>query len=179
MEASIRFKVLCSILILSCLVTGCSSRQAKCSVETLVLSENMFPEGTFVGRLEQGVHSEATESAYIQFAHGSNDVINWVDHWKSEKVAKQEFEDMLKTVFDVDQYMGPWEPPKDLYTSSEADNYRVACGMVDKQYQCRLVATYKEYSVYLKVEVSDQWITLAKVDEMLRAIDKQMVDCTQ
>jgi hypothetical protein len=178
-ESSIRFYVLCSILILSFLITGCSSREAKCSIETLVLSGNIFPEGTFVGRLERGVHKEATESAYIHFSHGSNDVINWVDYWRSEKAAKQEFEDMLETVFDVDQYMGPWDTPKDLYTSSEADNYHVACGMVDKQYQCRLVATYKEYSVYLKVEVSDQWITLSKVDEMLRAIDKQMVECTQ
>jgi hypothetical protein len=75
--------------------------------------------------------------------------------------------------------MGPWETPDELYISSSAQNYHAACGIDGQIYQCRMVATYSEYSVFFRSHVSDDGITLSKVNELLQAIDKSMAQCTE
>jgi hypothetical protein len=100
-----------------------------------------------------------------------------VIHWHSTGSAKSEFDNYLETAFDTDKYMGPWEIPSEMYSSAIADNYHVACGTVHDVYQCRLAATYDEYSVYLRVDVGEEGIILLRVNEILQAIDERMAQC--
>jgi len=160
-------------------IAGCSQHQPKCSIESLVLDGSGFPKGTFIGKVQLEIPEMPKESAYRGFSYGSDDVINYVVNWKSVRSVEQEFDKEIEIVFDEDHYMGPWETPKDLYLSTDADNYRASCGIVDKLFQCRLLATYDTYLVYFKADVSDQWLTISKVNEFLKAIDTQMLQCTK
>jgi hypothetical protein len=74
--------------------------------------------------------------------------------------------------------MGPWEVPKELYTISNADDYHTACGTAHGSKQCRLLATYKEYLVYMNFDASTEEVPIAKFNELLKAIDERMLYCT-
>jgi hypothetical protein len=165
------------IVCLALVLTGCSNRATKCPIETLLLDENLFPKGTHAEPLESPLSEYPKESAARTYYYAPDSVFQEVINWSSDRAAKSEFELRSKSAFDVDKYMGPWETLDELSISSIAQNYHVACGIDGKIYQCRMVATYKGYFVFFRAEVSDQGITLSKVNELLQAIDERMAQC--
>jgi hypothetical protein len=158
-------------------LNSCSSKPPKCSIETLLLDENLFPKGTHAEPLESPLPEYPKESAAQSFYYAPDLVFQEVINWHSEKFAKDEFDLHLKSAFDVDQFMGPWETPDGLYASSTAQNYHAACGVDSHIYQCRVISTYDGYSVFFRAYVSEQGITLLKVNEFLQAIDERMTQC--
>jgi len=131
------------------LLTGCTSKPSKCAIESLILEESVFPNETFIEQLISPLPDEPKESAARSFYYAPDAVYHEVINWHSVNAAKRDFESKLKSVFDVDKYMGPWESPDGLYISPMAENYQVACGIAHKIYQCRMIATYSRYSVFL------------------------------
>ena len=159
------------------ILVGCSDRVSTCPIETLLLSESLFPEGTHAEPLESPLPEYPKESAAQTFYYAPDAVFHEVVKWHSARDAKREYNLRVKSAFDVDKYMGPWETPDGLYISSLAQNYQMACGIDGKLYQCRMVATYGDYFVFFRAYVSEHGITLAKVNEMLQAIDERMAQC--
>ena len=159
-------------------VSGCSNKAPKCPIETLLLDEDIFPEGTYAEPLISPVPEYPEESAGRTFYYAPDDIFHLVVKWRSASAAKDDFELNLKSAFDVDKYMGPWETPDRMFISSTAQNYYAACGVAHKVNQCRMVATYGGYSVFFRAYVSDQGITLPKVNELLQAIDERMAQCS-
>jgi len=158
-------------------LNSCSSKPPKCPIETLLLDENFFPQGTHAEQLFSPVPEYPSESAGRTHYYAPDMVLQLVVNWHSGKSAKDEFDFQLTSAFDVDQYMGPWETPDGLYTSSIAQNYHAACGVASHLYQCRMISTYGGYSVFFRAYVSEQGITLQKVNELLQAIDERMTQC--
>ena len=103
-----------------------------------------------------------------------------ITRWKSNKGAETDYNKATGSVFDVDKYMGPWNTPDDLYVSTAADNYQAACGIDHKVIpQCRMLATYDEYSVYFRADIFPDGITVEKVNQLLKAIDDRMAECLE
>jgi hypothetical protein len=142
----------------------------------LIIDEHLLPEGTYVERLISPISEKPKESAARSFYYAPYDIFHVVINWHSARAAKREFNNDLEAAFDTDKYMGPWETPSIMYRSLIADNYQVACG-TDGDYQCRLAATYGDYSIYFRASVGKEGITLQKVNEFLQAIDETMAKC--
>ena len=176
MHINNRLTVVFVVLVLLFL-NSCSGKHPKCPIETLLLDENLFPKGTYAERLISPVAEYPRDSAGRTHYYAPDSVLQEVINWHSEKSAKDEFDLQLKSAFDVDQFMGPWETLDGLYTSPTAQNYYAACGVASHIYQCRMSSTYKGYSVFFRAEVSEQGITLQKVNELLEAIDERMIQC--
>jgi hypothetical protein len=169
-----RFVTMWIVLVLT--LTSCASTQPKCTIESLILDEKLLPEGTYAERLALAIPEKPKESASRSFYYAPYDIFHAVINWHSARAAKREFNNDIETAFDTDKYMGPWETPGNMFNSQIADNYHVACG-TDRTYQCRLAATYAEYSVYFRADVGDEGITLLKVNEVLQAMDETMAQC--
>ncbi len=165
------------VISLALVLSGCASKPAKCPITTLILNESLFPKGTHAEQLFSPVPEDPEESAGQSFYYAPDSIFQEVINWHSEMGARREFNLQQRSAFDVDQYMGPWWTPNDLYISSKAQNYHAACGVDGKIYQCRMVATYGGYSVFFRAEVSEQGITMSNVNELLRAIDQRMTEC--
>ncbi len=159
------------------MLVGCARPSSKCEIKTLILDENLLPKGTYAERLISPVSEKPKESAARSFYYEPYDIFHMVINWHSTRSAKGEFNNYLETAFDTDKYMGPWETPNEMYSSLAADNYHVGCGTVHGVYQCRLAATYDEYSVYFRADIGEKGITLHKVNEILQAIDERMTQC--
>jgi len=170
----------CAALVvgLGLVLTGCVSTRSKCPIETLLVDQQLFPDGTHAEPLESPLPEYPAESAARTFYYAPDSVFQEVVNWRSGTYARREFDLNLRSAFDVDKYRGPWSTPNDLYVSSVAQDYHAACGVAGQVFQCRMVATYDGYSVLFRAEVSEQGITMSKVDELLHAIDRRMADCT-
>ena len=162
-----------SVLVL----TSCTKTQSKCPIASLIIDENLLPEGTYAERLISPISEKPIDSVARSFYYAPYDIFHAVINWHSARAAKREFSNDRETAFDTDKYMGPWETPSNMYSSSIADNYYAACGTVQSVYQCRLAATYGDYSVYFRAAVGEKGITLIKVNEILRTIDETMAAC--
>jgi hypothetical protein len=145
----------------------------------LILDEHLLPEETYVERLISPISERPKESVARSFYYAPYDIFHAVINWHSSQSAKDDFNNYLETAFDTDKYMGPWETPSKMYSSPIADNYYAACGIDHSQYQCRLAATYGDYSVYFRAGVGEEGITLLKVNEILQAIDETMAKCVK
>ena len=177
MQTTKRNLVFFCVLVL--LLDGCIHFPAKCSIYSLLLDKSLLPNGTYVEPLVSPIPDKPEESAEQGFYYAPDHVIYEVIRWNSVSAAKYEYVSVLRSAFDVDKYMGPWETPSELiYTSPIADNYYLACGIDQYEYQCRMIATYNEYSVYLKAGISQQGITYSTVGKILQVIDEQMARCT-
>jgi len=143
----------------------------------LILDEHLLPEGTHAERLISPVSEKPQESVARSFYYAPYSIFHMVINWHSARAAESEFNNHLEIAFDTDKYMGPWKTPSKMYSSPIADNYYAACGTDLGFYQCRLVATYGEYSVYFRADVGEEGITLLKVNEFLQAIDQTMAEC--
>ncbi len=168
-----------SILGAAIAMAGCRGAPPECPIETLILSGNSFPKGTYAEPLESPLPEYLQEGAARSFYLAPDSVFQEVIDWRLPARAKGEYDLQLRSAFDVDKYMGPWWTPEDLYVSSTASNYHAACGFDLNIYQCRMVATYGGYSVFFRAEASGQGITMSNVNELLRAIDQRMVECTR
>ena len=143
----------------------------------MLLDASDFPENTILEQLFSPVPEYPEESAGRSYYFAPDFILHQVTNWGSVAAAKRDFNLEVKSAFDVDKYRGPWETPPDLFISSSANNYRASCGEDDHIYQCRMVATYGAYSVFFRSWVSVQGITMAKVNELLQAIDTRMTEC--
>ena len=172
-----RFVITWIVLILG--LTSCAKTQAKCPIESLIIDEHLLPEGTYAERLISPISEKPKESVARSFYYAPYPIFHAVIDWNSARFAKGEFNNYLETAFDTDKYMGPWETPSKMYSSQIADNYYAACGIDHGEYQCRLAATYGDYSVYFRAGVGEEGITLVKVNEILQAIDETMAKCVK
>jgi hypothetical protein len=160
------------------LLSGCGNTPPKCAIDIFLLDKSLFPVGTYVEPVVSPIPGEPKDSLAQVFYYDPNDIIYYVIRWNSRRSAEREFMSTVSSAFDVDAYMGPWDTPKELvYSSSIADNYHQACGLVHRIYQCRTVATYNEYSTYLKVEISEGGISYSIANKILQAIDEKMAEC--
>jgi hypothetical protein len=161
------------------LVSCTDKKTDKCPVETIILNENPFPEGTHAEELFSPVPDENIDSVERSFYFASDLAYQEVIHWDSAGDTKRYFDFRARSVFDVDKYMGPWTIPPELnYTSVTADKYRVACGVAHGVYQCRMIATYNEYFVFFRSYVTDHGISLSAFNQLLKAIDVKLTLCT-
>jgi hypothetical protein len=169
-----------ALLVLPLLMASCTKKKSEeCPIKTLILDENLFPQGTQAEELFSPVPDEPINSAERTFYYAPDSALQEVIQWNSVRAAKRYFDFRAKSVFDVDKYMGPWTTPSELnYISPSADKYRVACGVAHGVYQCRMIATYDEYFVFFRSYVTEQGISLSTFDQLLKAIDVKMTQCT-
>jgi len=170
---------LITFTVLSLLLVGCTYKKVEnCSIQTLILDEKHFPQGTHAEELFSPVPEEPIDSAERSFIYADDLAFQEVIHWDSAELAKGYFDLRAKSVFDVDKYMGPWTNPPELdYFSAIADKYLVACGVDSGIYQCRMIATYGDYFVFFRSYVTEQAISIPIFEQLLRTIDGNMTEC--
>lgn len=182
------YKRMCVLLLgLALMLISCSEFPAQdiqtkrnCPIETLILDEKLLPENTFAEKLHSPSTDEPSESASRSFYYAPDSIYHLVVRYDLPKLAKERFVRWSKSAFDVDEHMGPWEVPSGVNSVSvSADEYQIGCGIAHNVYQCRMIATYDEYFVYFKADVSEKGITLHTVEELVRAIDDRMTECTE
>jgi hypothetical protein len=158
---------------------SCTSQKTEaCPIDTLILDENLFPQGTHAEELFSPVPDEPLDSAERSFYYAPDLAFQEVIRWDFARAAKVYFDFRAKSVFDVDKYMGPWTSPTELnFQSSAADQYRLACGVASDVYQCRMIATYGEYFVFFRSYITEQGISLTTFEQLLSAIDVKMSQC--
>jgi hypothetical protein len=164
-------------MIFSIFLAGCTSKVEKCPLDTLILDVNLFPQGTFAEKI---IPPSSDDPSYSRsFLYGPDAVYQEVSRWNSVRASKKYYNFLEKPIFDVDQYMGPWSIPPELnHLSLSADQYRIACGFAHHTYQFRMIATYKEYFVFFRSEISDQGIRLTTFEMLVRALDGHMTQCS-
>lgn len=157
---------------------SCTSKKPDCKITQLLLDEKLLPSDTYVEPIVSPIPDQPEESFAQGFLYKHDDISYMVTRWSSKNMANNEFTDFKKVAFVSDEYRGPWETPSEVYVRSEtADNYFVSCGTVDGNYQCRMVATYREYLVYLRASISDDGIDISTLNELLLDIDKNFMKC--
>jgi len=171
----------CRVLILgialSSILSGCAGRSAGCPIETLTFDEYMFPLGTHFEPLVSPVPEKPQESIGQALYFAPDYVFLMVIHWHSIRATTIEFNDYTDIAFEFDEFEGPWIALDNLYMSESADHYYTACGLGHGIYQCKMVATYGEYSVYLRADISEQGISLELFNDLLQSIDRKMDQC--
>jgi hypothetical protein len=177
MHTANRFVLSCIVFLF--LFASCQETQSNCAIENLLLDEKTLPEGTVAERLISPVSEKPDESVARSFYSAPYDIFQMVINWRSDQSARNEYDNYINSAFDSDKYMGPWETPKEMYISTIADNYHIACGNVHSVYQCRFAATYGSYSVFLRADVGSEGITLQKVNEMVQSIDELISQCME
>jgi hypothetical protein len=160
-------------------LVGCTYKKVEnCPIASLIINEDLFPQGTHAEVLYSPVPDDPINSAERSFYYATDLAYQEVIRWNSVRDAKDYFNFREKSVFDVDKYMGPWTTPPELdYTSAIADKYRVACGIDSGIYQCRLIATYDGYFVFFRSYVTEEGLSLSIFNQLLRAIDLRMTQC--
>jgi hypothetical protein len=169
------------------LLSGCIKAPPECPMNTLMLEESLFPKDTYFEPLV----SPIAEYPKSSFAQGfslelPNEDVFTVDagnyriiHWGSNKSAKEEFDQGLKFFF-LNHKIDAWKTPKEAtFTSAVADNYYTACGISFGYYNCKTIAVYGKYSVWLGVSISEKGLTYSIYNKLLQAIDDKMATCAE
>jgi len=167
--------ILLLITVLS--LTCCTDMSIECDVKALILDANDFPEGVYLEQLYSPSKSGAGNSASRSFSFATDLLLQEIISTKNPNHAKDIFIEESESVFDEDNFRGPWKtPPQVNFQSIIANNYRVACGM-SGVYQCRMIATYDNYFVFFRSYISEEGIDLPIYNELLRKIDVRMNRC--
>ncbi len=99
------------------------------------------------------------------------------------RFAREEFEKTVSSAIHTRKSEGHqhWEKPSEVEINSKhITMYDYGCAVDIGYYQCRLIATYDEYFIYLRSGISDSeivGITYETFNELLKKIDEKMSTC--
>ncbi len=173
---------LLGVLLLSVALLACRALQKPpkhdCPIKSLVLDETVFPPGSHASFLESPLPYAAWASAgrtiYLPRGIANHDVYQH----KTPKLAAEDFLANKKARFAEDEHTGPWSTPSEVsYRSPIADQYYVACGNEWGAQLCIMVAQYEEYYVLVTAHISEDGMTYADLEKVLRAVDEKMSHC--
>lgn len=169
-------------VLLSLTLVGCRALQQPpkhdCPVETLVLDGAVFPPGSNAGSLESPLPEAAWASAGRTFYLPRGVAGHSVYQHKTPRIAAEEFLANKRAQFAQDENLGPWATPGELtYRSPIADQYYVACGNEWGNEMCIMIAQYEEYFVLVTAHMSEDGMTYADFERVLRAVDEKMSAC--
>ncbi len=149
-----------------------------CPIKELVIDEASFPPGSTSRSLLSPLPRAAWASAGRTIDHPGGVANHHVYQFKTAERAAQEYRKREQTQFAEDEHEGPWTTPADLtYRSPIADQYRVACGKSWSLRLCIMVAQYEEYFVLVTSHMSEDGMTYADFQRVLRAVDEKMSAC--
>jgi hypothetical protein len=165
---------------LVCLLSACTPAlpARKCAAVSMLLTQADYPTGTILNDSDTSpIAGMPRESAGFTASYGDSLIYHVVGRYKSIDSAKSYFQVRLGT-FSTTKYEGPWEIPAELtYSSRIAQQYRVACGKVGQEYQCRMIGQYEEYYVFFFAYITDNGVTFDILNDLLEKIDARMEMC--
>jgi hypothetical protein len=172
-------KLMISLLAISILfLASCSfSKQSKCQIDTLVFDTTSFPDYAHIGRLLFDDSKLTRESVYREYSYDSYHIFIYIDDWYSTQYATFKYADEVKGAFMENKYSGPWIKPQVLFSPSYSNNHFEACGIAHGTNQCRYMASYNEYLVYLKFDAFSNQVPITKFNELIQEIDKKFSTC--
>jgi hypothetical protein len=143
----------------------------------LLLDPSLFPPGTYAEKI---MPPDSDDPAYSRsFDYGNDAVFQEVSLWSYPQAAKDQYNFLKKTTFEVGKDWGPWSIPPELsQLKLRADQYRIGCGIALHEYLCFMIATYQDYFVFFRSYISEHRITLPIVAKLVQAIDDRMMQCS-
>ncbi len=174
--------ILLLIITFHFILVSCTNSQptSECQINELILDKSDFPSGTVVDDISSPIDEYPSESAGRTAGYGKSLIYHVVGNYSSIRQAKLKYSNEDKYKFESDKYRGPWVTPEEItYESPIADQYHIACGPVQTEYQCRMIARYEEYYVFFFAYVSEDGLNFNHLQEMLKSIDKKMEACLQ
>lgn len=174
-------KYLVGLIVFAFLFTGCDQETPlrDCPIETLLLVESDFPDGTFVDDPSSPVAEHPIESAGITASYSDDLIFHLVGRYPSNYSASKEYSKSLARTY-KGKDAETWKRPAELsFISSVAQQFAAACGNSIGKYQCRMFGQYEEYYVFFFAYISDKGITLESFQTLTQKIDLKMTQCLQ
>jgi hypothetical protein len=153
---------------------------APCSIETLLLNEDVFPETWQIGSVGDPADRFGVEFEFVRFT-SRVDGIGFYSVYREwdERRALRSWRSLTNSYFNVREGWTAWVLPPDLtYQSSIADQLRLSCRTeyVTGQQRCQFTARYGVYIVWIVTDMSEV-MTYSDFERILREIDHRMADC--
>jgi hypothetical protein len=160
-------------------ITNTTPPPAPCSIETLLIDENVVPTAwkfnmAGVPAKRFGVEFE-TVYFVSEYGGGIQDVYR---EW-SERAADKAYREMVATNFGERAALAAWTVPSGLtYQSSIANQAQLGCttDVVRRSRHCQYIGLYGPYVVLFLADMSEV-MTYADFEFVLQSIDQRMSDC--
>jgi hypothetical protein len=160
------------------LIGACSAKaEVGCKPEDVLLTKESLPEGAYEDSIVTSSAYSPKENAGRTLSFNQDLVIQFIDFYPGEKYAKRRFEKELAISFDEDEYQGLWQTSESSLPLV-ASEYYYACGIVNEENVCRLIARYKNYFAFLGSEVSESGITQQQFEELILVMDQKLGTCS-
>jgi len=176
------------VALIAIILTGCnlSRLQSKTPVaasppaSAFLLDSDVFPRGWTFESDEQGV-IVAGRDFYLPNAYGHS--FQEVFRRPNDNEASKKYKTYLSGEFNVSgarQPAIPFVPPPEItFKSNIANEYYFACG-VDVIPQCKMLARYRNYFVYLYLNLSTNTepggLTYSEIEHVLEALESKVSD---
>ncbi|MCD4672772.1 MAG: hypothetical protein K8R77_08925 [Anaerolineaceae bacterium] len=176
--------ILIIFLIICCIFCGLyliiDPRPARyCGIDDILFSENDLPEGTIIDYRNLPALDEPNESGEIYALFNNTVVYQIVSRYERGRLARNRYERWESALSDlsiVPNQTSDMSTQLD-FVSAHASQYDFACGTDLGRYQCRFIATYDEYFIYLRSDISEEGVTHDMFYDFLVEIDHKMSGC--
>jgi len=149
-----------------------------CGINELLFSGDDLPKGTNISYRKIPEIDEPEESGSIYAIINDTDIYQIVSRYERERTARNRYErwesalsDLSATNKNGDVLM------QNEFVSDHANKYSYTCGLGHGRYQCRFIATYDEYFIYLRSDISEEGVTHDMFYDFLVEIDHKMSGC--
>jgi len=151
-----------------------------CPLETLLLDEQVLPEGWQIGFMGDPADRFGIEFEFIRFSSkvGGRGFYSIYREW-DERKALRSWRSLTNSYFNARDGWTEWTLPSELaYHSPLANQLRLGCvtEFTTGQQQCQFIANYEVYIVWLDSDISEK-MTYADFERILRDIDHRMAEC--
>jgi hypothetical protein len=98
-----------------------------------------------------------------------------VHRYATQRQASRELARVRYSFFADRETRVSWEKPPEIeYVSPVADEYILACGLLNERQRCGMAAVYQEYFVFYNAVMSEDQMTFQDFKQALTFIDAQM-----
>jgi len=169
-------------LIIGIVISSCANtkRPNLCSIGSLALEKSDFPNGTKQDDIYFGVPDEPSRSISRYLYYSNSMIWQEVVDYSNNYSAHKEFEHSYSHAFLENNYFGPWYDVVSANLTLNANEYRAACGKQGKVVDCRFLARYGPYTVYMfNNNVSSVGLTESDFISAIKSIDEKMNQCLE
>ena len=167
---------------LGCVVVCATPPPAPCSLETLLLDEDILPETWRIGFVGDPADRFGVEFEFMRFTSriGGRGFYAVYREW-DERKALRSWRSLTDSYFNVREGWTAWILPSELtYQSSLADQLRLGCTTeyATEQQRCQFTAQYEVYIVWFDIDIS-KVMTYSDLERLLKDIDHRMAACLE
>jgi hypothetical protein len=174
--------VLILCIVIGIAISSCANtkRSNLCLIGSLALEKSDFPKGTKQDEITFGVSDEPIRSIALYLYYSNTLIWQEVVDYSNDHSAHEEYEYFYSIAYLENNYFGPWNDVVSSDLALNADEYRAACGRQGKIVDCRFLARYGSYTVYMfNNNVSSVGITESDFISAIMAIDHKMNQCLE